>query len=100
MTAKTSQRLADALRAAGFDELAVRAEHDEFHEYLSPHPAPEILLAEILYDYGQTPIARQRIAAMNLRQRLIDGDFDASDEEADQWAESKEGQETFRKLIR
>jgi hypothetical protein len=100
MTAKTSQHLADVLRAAGFDDLAVRAEADEFHDFLSPHALPETMLAEILADYAATPIPAQRIAAMNIRQRLIDGEFDASDEESDEWAASPEGQETFGKLVR
>jgi hypothetical protein len=34
-----------------------------------------------------------------LRQRVINGDFDASSEESEAWAESEEGQDTFRRLI-
>jgi hypothetical protein len=36
---------------------------------------------------------------MALRRRVINGDFDASKEESDEWAESPEGQDTFKKLI-
>jgi hypothetical protein len=36
---------------------------------------------------------------MRLRRRVIDGEFDASGEEGDEWAASPEGQETFRKLV-
>jgi hypothetical protein len=100
MTAKTSQKLADVLRAAGFEDIALRAESDEFHDYLSPHAFPEMLLAEILADYAVTPITSQHIAALNIRQRLIDGEFDASKEESDAWAASPEGRETFSKLVR
>jgi hypothetical protein len=34
-----------------------------------------------------------------LRQRVIDGEFDASAEEGDEWAASPEGQEAFRRLM-
>jgi hypothetical protein len=42
---------------------------------------------------------RARIAAYNIRQRVIDGEFDATSEEGDEWAQSPDGQETFRKLL-
>jgi len=103
MTARTSQKLADALKAAGFDALATRAEQDEFHDFLSPHAMPEMLLVQILHD--QYVIAkgrghdREAIAAMNIRQRLINGEFDASMEESDEWANSPEGQAALNELI-
>jgi len=100
MTAKTSQHLADALRAAHFDALAERAEADEFHDFLSPHDLPLTVLAQILarLSTDEHVDARGHEAANNLRLRLIDGEFDASDEEAEAWARSEEGQDTFKKL--
>jgi hypothetical protein len=102
MTAKTSQHLADVLRDAGFEDLAKRAERDEFHDFLSPHATPELLLAALLADLSTHPKVheRQRIAAHMIRQRLIDGEFDASLEESDAWAESPEGQAAFRELFK
>ena len=44
MTAATSQKLADVLRAAGFITLADHAEKDEFHDFLSPYATPAIAL--------------------------------------------------------
>lgn len=102
MTAATSQHLADTLRAAGFDALAVRAEADEFHDYLSPHALPETLLdaelAEIAGDLGRPE--RERMAAHHIRMRHHDGEFDASKAESDDWAESPDGQDAFRRLAR
>jgi hypothetical protein len=95
MTAKTSQHLADTLRAAGFEDLAKRAEADEFHDFLSPHGLPELLLAEELATLQQ----RGYPAAKDIRERLIQGDFDASTEESEDWAKSADGQETFNRLI-
>lgn len=99
MTAPTSQKLADALRAAGFDDLAKRAKADEFHEFFGPHAAPGMLLAELLFlIYRDDPVEKHKIAAMNIRQRLIDGDFEASEEESAAWAMSAEGKDAFKRL--
>jgi hypothetical protein len=91
MTAITSQKLADALREAGLDSLALQAEGDHFHDYLSPLDAPCITLVQEL-DRHHTRAARE------LRKRVVEGEFDASREEGDEWARSPEGQAAFRKL--
>jgi len=100
MTAKTSQKLADALRHAGLETLAKRAEQDEFHDFLSPHDMPTVTLANELVAiiHGKVPGTMQD-AARTVRNRLINGDFDASTEESDEWAASPEGQATIRRLI-
>jgi hypothetical protein len=101
VTAKTSQHLADVLRAAGFEALAKRAETDEFHDFLSPHATPEMQLAAELADFvGSAKEEKQRIAAHMIRQRLIDGEFDASSEESDEWAASPAGQDAFDRLAK
>ena len=102
MTAETSQHLADVLRAAGFEDLASRAEADEFHDFLSDHAFPELRLADELADLmnrDSTPQA-QRIAAHHIRMRLIDGEFDASLKESDEWAASPEGQAAADALLK
>jgi hypothetical protein len=93
MTAKTSEKLAVALEAAGLKALAIRARTDEFHDYLSDHVFPELELVGLLLRAG-TP------AAMGLRRRVIDGEFDASREESDEWAASPEGQAAFAELVK
>jgi hypothetical protein len=99
MTAKSSQKLADALRAAGFDELADRAALDEFHDFLSPHESPAIRLAfELASTARQAASVQQRNAAHFIRGRVVDGEFDATNEEADEWAQSREGRATTRSL--
>jgi len=101
MTAKSSQVLADALRAAGLEELAQRAELDEFHDYLSPHDLPAIVLGIELaaIAHHDLPIG-VKLAAHEIRLRHLNGDFDATEEESDEWAASPEGQEIFARLVR
>ena len=104
MTAKTSQHLADTLRAAGFEELAKRAETDEFHDYLSPHDFPELTLdqelVQIIIDAEKTGTHRVKTAAMNIRSRHHEGEFDANSEESDEWAESPEGRDAFEQIAK
>jgi hypothetical protein len=95
MTAKTSQKLADVLRAAGFEDLAKRAETDEFHDFLSPHALPEMMLDEELVDL----IKRGYPAAKDIRARHHEGEFDASTAESDEWARSEDGKATFNELL-
>jgi hypothetical protein len=100
MTAATSQHLADVLKAAGFTALAKRAEADEFHDFFSDHALPGMELAHELAHIasdGKRP-ERERMAAHHIRLRLIDGEFDASLEESEEWAEGPEGQDAFRRL--
>ena len=95
MTAKTSQHLADTLRAAGFEDLARRAEADEFHDFLSDHALPETVLDQELAALAK----RGYPAAADIRHRHHNGEFDASTEESDQWAESPEGKAMFNELL-
>lgn len=100
MTAATSQKLADTLRYAGFEALAKRAEADEFHDFLSPHDLPDLMLDnELIALMRGARTERERIAAGNIRDRHHQGDFDASKAESDDWAESPDGQDAFSRLI-
>jgi len=100
MTAKTSQHLADTLRAAGFHTLADRAEADEFHDFLSPHDLPDLLLDQELRKLMHSVDQREVTAAHNIRMRHHHGEFDASKEESDDWADSPDGQDAFRRLTK
>lgn len=102
MTARTSQHLADTLRAAGFEGLAERAETDEFHDFLSNHPAPAMVLDFELVSIisNDKNSERARMAAHHIRMRHHDGEFDADLEESDDWAASPEGQAAFKSLTR
>jgi hypothetical protein len=85
--------LAGALQAAGLEPLAARAHAGEFNEFFGPHATPELILAAELACIA-TP------AAMAVRQRLINGDFDAGSEESEEWSQSPEGQDVMRRLVR
>jgi hypothetical protein len=100
VTAVTSQQLADTLRRHGFNELAERAERDEFHDYLSPHDLPEIELdlALVALMKDERLSKEQRAMAADLRQRHHEGAFDASEAESDAWAKSPDGIATFALL--
>lgn len=95
----TKDKLADALAAIGLTEMAEQARTGYYHDFLSPLPLPEIQLAEDLLQASMIkPDIRDDI--LELRERVICGDFDASTEESEEWAASAEGQETFRKLVK
>lgn len=100
MTAPTSQKLADVLRAAGFDGFAKRAEADEFHDFFSDHPLPQMVLADELAGIVRNDNLEERVrlAAHHVRDRLIAGEFDSSEEESAAWAASSEGKAAFKRL--
>jgi hypothetical protein len=91
-TMHTKDFLAQELRAAGLDEMAVKAATGYYHDYLSPLAMPEAQLEADLRAAG-TP------AAEALRQRHLKGDFDANHAESEEWAKSEEGQDAFRRLM-
>ena len=94
-TKHTKDMLADALRALGLHDMAAQAETGYYHDFMSPLAQPEMqLIRDLTHEMNaRTPDAGQPIA--KLRKRVIDGDFDASQEESDAWASSPEGRETF-----
>lgn len=89
----TKDILAAELTKAGLPEMAEKAATGYYHDYLSPLAMPCMQLAEDLAKAG-TP------AALALRARHINGEFDATKEEGDEWAASPDGQETFSRLVR
>lgn len=89
----TKDILAEELRKAGLHEMAERAAAGYYHDFLSPLAMPCQQLANDLQSAG-TP------EALALRNRHLNGEFDASKEESDEWAKSPEGAEAFRLLVR
>ena len=89
----TKDFLAQELRKAGLNEMADKAATGYYHDFLSPLDAPCIQLANDLME-AKTPQARA------LLDRHMDGEFDASMEESEEWAESAEGLETLSGLLR
>lgn len=88
----TKDKLAAELTKANLPQMAARASEGYYHDYLSPLAMPCMQLATDLKDAG-TP------AALALRVRHLNGEFDATKEEGDDWAKSPDGQEVFSKLM-
>lgn len=93
MKQHTKDILAAELVKAGLPDMAEKAREGWYHDFLSPLPAPCIQLSNDLAAAG-TP------AAMELRSRHHNGEFDASADESEAWAESDEGQEVFQQLVK
>lgn len=89
----TKDRLAAALDRAGLADMAARARQGYYHDFLSDLDFPDLQLAADLAAAG-TP------AALALRARHLNGEFDATGAEADAWAQSAEGQNAFAALAR
>jgi hypothetical protein len=93
MPMHTKDILAEALRAADLPEMAAKAATGYYHDFLSPLDLPEMQLDTDLLKAG-TP------AALALRARHHNGDFDASVEESEAWASSPEGQAAMAELTK
>ena len=101
MTARTSELLAKELDTLGLTTMAKLARQDMFHDYLSPHATPTMSLVDMLMGAAAgCPDGKRMAQIRDLRNRVIDGDFDADGEESDDWAKSPEGQATFSALTK
>ena len=96
----TKDKLAAALRAVGLNEMADKAATGYYHDFLSPRDLPEIALAFDLAGAAKLDDPERARNILALRERVIDGDFDASAEESEEWAKSPEGQAAFKQLLR
>lgn len=88
----TAERLAAAIREVASEHrhhrLADRAATGEFGDYADTHICPITECRRLCLQYGLPQIAA----------RLEAGEFDASKEESDEWANSPEGQAIARSL--
>lgn len=89
----TKDFLAQELIKAGLGELARKAALGHYHDFLSQEDFPSLVLEKDLRDVG-TPEAEA------LRQRHLNGEFDATYEESTAWAESYEGKAAMQELIK
>lgn len=94
----TKDILAEALRNASLPDLAERASKGEFHDFLSPHPLPQLHLLEEL-ERARRANPGLITAISRIQNRVMEGEFDASIEESEEWAESPEGRMTLRGLM-
>ena len=88
----TKDKLAEELLLAGLPDMATKAREGHYH-FLSPLEAPAMELDRDLVK-AATP------AALALRKRHHNGEFDATREESDEWAESADGKEAFNRLLK
>jgi hypothetical protein len=95
----TTVKLARALKAIpGVPaEMIKRATDGYYHDYLSPLATPEVQLVIDLRELANRPATprNSRPLLRELAKAVSDGQYDASKEEADEWARSPEGQETM-----
>lgn len=91
-TKKLVAALVEANSTGELDEIISEARNEHFHDYHeNGYTFPQMTLAEML---------RRKTGTGELCQRVIDGEFDATTEEANAWLSSPEGQEAieaFRK---
>ena len=92
----SKDRLADELSKIGLHEMAEKAANGWYHDFLSPLATPDI---QLNFDLLEAAIHGNK-QANELRLRFIDGEFDATKEESDEWAKSPEAAETFRELMK
>jgi hypothetical protein len=86
----TTERLARDLQDAGAPAAMVqRAREGYYDDFKSPLAMPEAQLLTDARAAGLTTIV----------DGVIDGRWDSTKEEAEAWAQSPEGQETFRELL-
>lgn len=101
----TKDKLAAALREVGLDDMADKAATGYYHDFLSPLDFPEMqLVADLAEAANYTGEARAAGKPLNeaifkLRERVINGDFDASTEESEKWFNSAEGRDAMNRLV-
>ena len=101
MTAKTSEHLAQVLHAAGLFKLEEKARRDEYHDFLSEDGLCAITLMNDLGAAADAcPDEDRKLMIRRIMQRHMEGEFDASMEESEEWAQSPEGREAFNLLTR
>jgi hypothetical protein len=89
----TKDKLAAELENAGLYAMALKARGGYYHDFLSPLPTPCLQLVTDLAKIG-TPMA------LTIRQRAMNGDFDASVEESEDWAAGPDGQQALSQLVK
>lgn len=97
----TKDILAEALRWAGLPDMANKAAAGYYHDYLSPLPFPEMQLISDLNEAKEKAKDKRQIRNIDVViERHMRGAFDATTKESEDWIKSKDGQETFKELIK
>jgi hypothetical protein len=100
MTAKTSENLAKVLESVGLNDMAVKARADKYHDFLSDDALCALTLEEELRAARDACPDKERAARIEtVRQQHLNGEFDASMEESDEWASGPDGLQAFKMLL-
>ena len=89
----TKDRLAQELKLIGLPQLAAKAADGYYDDYISPLAFP---ITKLMQDLRHSGVP----GAIPLINRVKNGEFDATDEEANDWAESPDGKATLGGLRR
>ena len=92
----SDQVLHDDLTDAGLPHLAERAAAGEWNDYFSQHAMPQHELIAVL----RAEVVIANVTRKRLVQNVIDGKYDGTLTEGQEWARSDEGQEVFRAFSR
>lgn len=88
----TKDILAAELTKAGLHKMAAKAAEGYYHDFLSPLDFPCLQLATDLAIAGTSE-------ALKLRARHLNGEFDATAQESEEWIQSSEGKAALSKLM-
>lgn len=101
-TEHTTVKLARALgEIPGVPEAMIeRARSGYYHDFMSPLAMPEFQLVADLRELASRPATPRasRPLLRDMAKRVIDGEFDATKAESDEWMRSSEGQEAMAAL--
>jgi hypothetical protein len=77
--------------------MITRAREGYYHDYLSPLETPEIQLVADLRELAALPATPRESQDMlrAMAKAVVNGDYDASKEEAEEWAQTNEGRATI-----
>lgn len=103
---RTNEYLGRTLDDLGLHDMARRARLYHFDDYFCPDEVNDGMNINHLVDELRTQRNAQKVLnptnAIRINDMMtlaIDGEFDGTKEESDEWAKSPDGQETFRKLV-
>jgi len=92
----SDQILHDDLLEASLPHLAARAAAGEWNDYFGQDAMPQHALIAVLH--AEVVIAN--VVRKRLIQNVIDGKYDGTRADADEWAASPEGQAVLGQLVR
>lgn len=90
-TAKLVEALEKEVQTRKMVEILEKAKQDYYHDYVGEAELPQI---ELVNDLKAASASRRII------KRVVDGDFDGTKEESEEWANSPEGRSVFGEFYR